>query len=323
MEETQPNSSLHELTIVMLCFNEEKAPPRVLPEIIKFCETNHWKLIIVNDGSRDQTAAILANHTHHPLVRIIHHKVNRGYGAALTTGISQCTTPHLITIDADGQHRLEDIPAMLEAHKQQNADLTIGRRIYPEGEDSTRRAGKLIIRTIAKFLFPHMHIRDLNSGIKLYNTPIAKAFSPFCPESMAFSDVMSLMHFNLGLKVIEHPVKINKRLAGKSTIGLNTAIDTLIEILNLLILFKPLRLFLPLSTFFVLLGGAWGLRFLLLGRGLSTIALLLLSAGIILLATGLLAEQNAILIKANLRERLGTISPLPDENDDQEKSAKS
>ncbi|KPL82313.1 hypothetical protein SE15_08915 [Thermanaerothrix daxensis] len=150
MEETQPNSSLHELTIVMPCFNEEKALPRVLPEIIKFCETNNWKLIIVNDGSRDQTAAILANYAHHPLVRIIHHKVNRGYGAALTTGISQCTTPYLITIDADGQHCLEDIPAMLEVHRQQNADLTIGRRIYPEGEDSTRRAGKLIIRTMSK-----------------------------------------------------------------------------------------------------------------------------------------------------------------------------
>jgi len=207
---------LPELTIVIPCYNEEDALPRVLPEIIRFCETNGWRLIIVNDGSRDNTAAILANYDFHQFICVIHHKVNRGYGAALSTGIRQCTTPYLITIDSDGQHRLEDIPKMLKYHKQENADLTIGRRVYAQRELSARLFGKLIIRTIAKFMFPKMHIKDLNSGMKLYNTQIAKVFAPFCPESMAFSDVMSLMHLNHGLRVIKYLIDVKKRFEGKS-----------------------------------------------------------------------------------------------------------
>lgn len=297
-----------ELTLVVPCYNEKESLPIVLPHFIQACEQNNWALIVVNDGSTDGSGEILQQFTHYRKMKIIHHKVNRGYGGALTSGISQCKTPYLITIDADGQHNLEDIPAMLARHKEEGADLTVGKRIYLGGvENRWRRWGKGIIRFVAKLLFPNLDISDLNSGMKLYRTPIAKVIAPYCPESMAFSDVMTLMHMSLGMKVIEHPVRVSQRQRGKSTIGLNTAIETVIEILNLLVLFKPLRLFLPLALTFILLGSIWGVRFLVMGRGLSTAALLLISVGVVVLSTGLLSEQNAIIIKSDLRERLNQV----------------
>ncbi len=299
-------SQCHELTLVMPCYNEEEVLPITLPEVIEKCYQNNWLLIVVNDGSNDNTAQILHQYTNEAIVTILHHKVNRGYGAALTTGISQCKTPYLITIDADGQHNLEDINAMLLYHKQEDADLTIGKRLYVK-ENEWRHLGKKIIRIIANLLFSNLRISDLNSGIKLYRTDIARIIAPYCPESMAFSDVMTLVHLNLGMKVIEYPVKVFPRKGGKSTIGIHTALDTIIEILNLLILFKPLKLFLPISVFLILIGSAWGTRYFLMGRGLSTAALLLISAGIIVFSTGLLSEQNAISIKATLREKMGAM----------------
>lgn len=306
MGSSEPFDQCQELTLVMPCYNEEKALPFVLPAVIETCHQNNWALIIVNDGSIDNTAQILKNYANDPVVTVLHHKVNRGYGAALATGISQCKTLYLITIDADGQHNLEDIHAMLMRHKEENADLTIGKRLYHQ-ESKWRRVGKKIIRAVATLLFPGLCISDLNSGIKLYRTEIAKVISPFCPESMAFSDVITLMHVNLGMKVIEYPVKVNPRREGKSTIGIHTAIETVIEILNLLILFKPLKFFLSIALLLILGGLAWGTRYFLMGRGLSTTALLLISAGVILFSTGLLAEQNAILIKATLREKINAL----------------
>lgn len=294
-----------ELTLVVPCYNEKESLPLVLPHLIQTCEQHNWALIVVNDGSTDGSGEILQQYIHYQRMKIIHHKLNRGYGAALTSGISQCKTPYLITVDADGQHNLEDIPAMLARHKEEDADLTVGQRIYLGSEENRwRRWGKVIIRFVARLLFPNLNVMDLNSGMKLYRTSVAQIIAPYCPESMAFSDVMTLMHINLGMKVVEHPVKVVQRRKGKSTIGFNTAIETVIEILNLLVLFKPLRLFLPLAIAFILLGSAWGIRFLAMGRGLSTTALLLISVGVVILSTGLLSEQNAIIIKGSLREKL-------------------
>jgi hypothetical protein len=100
--------------------------------------------------------------------------------------------------------------------------------------------------------------------------------------------------------VVEHSITVKKRLAGKSTINIKTAIDTVLEIVTVVMLFKPLRFFAVLSSFLFLAGLFQGLRYLLMGTGLSVAALLLLMTSIIMFTTGLLAEQNAILTRAAL-----------------------
>ena len=75
------------LTLVVPAFNEAENIPKVLPEMLKFCDERQWQLILVNDGSSDATAAVLHGFEEHTNLLILKHKVNQGYGAALKTGI--------------------------------------------------------------------------------------------------------------------------------------------------------------------------------------------------------------------------------------------
>jgi glycosyltransferase involved in cell wall biosynthesis len=289
-----------ELTIIMPCYNEEASLPVVLPPLLQLCAEQGWKLIAINDGSADRTGQVLQGFTQHACLDIITHKVNRGYGAAIATGIYFCETSHAVTIDADGQHSLDDIARLLAFQQAEDADLVIGQRVETGLPDVFRLIGKKIILFIARALFPQLKIKDLNSGFKLYKADIAKVLAPYCPESMAFSDIMTLMFVNNGLKVVEHPITVKKRLAGKSTISVKTAIDTVLEIITVVMLFKPLRFFIVLACIFFIGGLIQGVRYLLMGTGLSVAALLLLLTSIIMVTTGLLAEQNAILTRAAL-----------------------
>ncbi len=289
------------LTIVVPAYNERASLEANLPVWLQACEDRGWWLVVVDDGSGDGTEQILAEHTRHPRLRAFRHRSNRGYGNALKTGLFQAQTPYAITMDADGQHRLEDVSRLLEAIQSQDADLVIGARVVNDTSGAYRRAGKGLIRLIARVLFP-VRIQDLNSGFKLYRTQIVQRLLPWCPGSMAFSDVMTLMHLNLDLHVIEIPVETRPRLGGRSTISTMTGVETVLEIINVLMWFKPLRIFLPVAALLLLLGFGWGLPFLLAGHGLSVFALLLVLTGLLTAMLGLLAEQLAALRRVDLSD---------------------
>jgi len=278
------------LSVVIPIYNEEEALPLFLPALIEYCHHKNWALVLVNDGSTDQTKTILAEYASKPGVHIHHHSINHGYGGALKTGIANVYTPYIVTIDADGQHNHEDIAALLEQASEQQADLVVGSRPPEFMASSFRSTGKWIIRSFARFLMP-LPIKDLNSGFKLYRTQLAQSYIELCPDSMAFSDIITLVFINQRHLVLEHPISIQKRIAGKSTINLYTAFDTLINILNIAMMFNPLRVFLPLSALFILLGIGWGLPFILMGRGLSVGSVLAIFTGLLFFVIGLIAQQ--------------------------------
>ncbi|MDD3236218.1 MAG: glycosyltransferase family 2 protein, partial [Candidatus Cloacimonetes bacterium] len=102
--------SKRSLSIIVPIYNEAEMLPTVLPALLEYCGLNGFKLILVNDGSKDGSLSIMNKMcTDINFVCIINHKLNRGYGAAIKSGIEICETEFAITIDADGQHFLEDI----------------------------------------------------------------------------------------------------------------------------------------------------------------------------------------------------------------------
>lgn len=278
------------LSVVVPIYNEEESLPLFLPGLVDYCQRKNWSLILVNDGSTDQTRSILGEYAPMPEVEVLHHGVNHGYGGALKTGIANANTPYTVTIDADGQHSHEDIEALFKRAIDEQADLIVGSRPPEFMASSFRSTGKWIIRSFARFLMP-LPIKDLNSGFKLYRTQLAQKYLELCPDSMAFSDIITLVFINQRHLVFEQPITIKQRLAGKSTINLYTAFDTFINILNIAMMFNPLRVFLPLSFLFVLLGIAWGLPFILMGRGLSVGAVLAIFTGLLFFVIGLIAQQ--------------------------------
>lgn len=282
------------LTVVIPIYNEEISLPEVLEELVPYCQTRNWRLILVDDGSVDATPQILDKYEDAPGVSIIHHKVNRGYGGALKTGIMKVETPSLVTLDADGQHLVSDVDKILKYALDEDADLVVGKRGKQGHSSLYRGVGKWLIRKFASLLMP-IHISDLNSGFKLYRTGLARKYIRLCPDSMAFSDVITLIFIKKRALVLEHPISIKQRSAGKSTITTYTAIQTLMEIINITMLFNPLRIFLPLAVVCIGFGFAWGIPIMLRDRGVSVGAMLAIVTGLLFFFIGLVAEQLSAL----------------------------
>jgi glycosyltransferase involved in cell wall biosynthesis len=290
------------LTIIIPAYNEENSLRSFLPDVIDFCRLNKFKLIIVNDGSKDNTKNILDGFSDSEgLLKIIHHKVNKGYGGAIKSGIINAETKYVITIDADGQHLLEDVKLLYDEIIEKDAEMIVGsRRGQKVARSLYRKVGKSIIRVIARWLV-RFKIYDINSGMKIYNTFLAKKYISICPDSMAYSDIIALAFISQKHLVLEKPIRIRPRTSGRSTISIKTALNTLIEVMNIVVLFNPMRIFLPISILSILSGLAWGTPIVLQGKGVSSGALLAIITGIIFFLLGLIAEQLSMIRKSSIR----------------------
>jgi glycosyltransferase involved in cell wall biosynthesis len=285
-------SANQDLTVVIPVYNEAQSLAHFLPELIKTCKAKKWQVVFVNDGSKDDSARVLAQFENVSFVRVMHHKVNRGYGGALKTGLSSAKTHYVVTMDGDGQHQISDLEAIHKFAIKNDADMVIGTRLEMEHVNLYRELGKWIIRTFTRILVP-MPVKDLNSGFKLYRTRLVHRYLHLCPDSMAFSDVITLLFLNQGLLVLEIPISVRKRIAGFSSISTHTAFQTIIEILGLAMLINPLRIFLPLSIFCVAVGLLWGIPIVIAGRGVSVGAMLAIVLGSLFFFLGLIASQLA------------------------------
>ena len=289
------------LTVVVPVYNEEEALPSFASCLIEFCRSRGWRIVFVNDGSCDNTGKILERLSDAQGVCVVHHKVNRGYGGALKTGISHVATPFLVTMDGDGQHSPHDAEKILKFAIENDADMVVGKRDENGASGVYRTFGKFLIRSFAKILMP-LPITDLNSGFKFYRTEFAKRYMTVCPDSMAFSDVITLVFVSEHNLVLEYPIHVSSRKTGQSTINTFTAFETVIQVLNIALMFNPLKLFLPISALCILTGFGWGIPFVLLGRGVSVAAMLAIVTGLLFFVVGLIASQLSAIRMERLRD---------------------
>ncbi len=290
------------LSIVVPCYNEAENIPVVFPPLLEFAKEHGWRVIAVNDGSRDDTYSLLLQLKEKaPHMTVLHHKLNRGYGAATKTGLRAVETEYAITIDADGQHRLEDVEKCFRRIVETDADLVVGERINNES-GGYRSLGKWVIRTFATMLLS-LPVRDLNSGMKCYRVSEAVSYLDLCPDTMAFSDVILLLMVNDRKLVSRTEIEVAPRLAGKSTIGTRTALITLTEILNLAILLRPMTTFFRIGLIFGMLGLAWGVFIYCKSRTITSAAVMMIMLGAISFILGLLGEQLAQIRKTMARQK--------------------
>lgn len=287
------------LTIVIPAYNEEVSLREFLPSVLQFCQDKGIKLIVVNDGSTDKTQAVLDGFASSATMLVIRNKKNTGYGGAIKKGIQAADTTYVLTLDADGQHYLEDAEKLFKEITAGDADMVIGNRKGNPGGSYYRGMGKLLIRGIARILMP-LDIYDINSGMKIYDTTLAQKYLSLCPDSMAFSDIIALVFINQRHLVLETPIRIRERKGGKSTINTLTAFETIKQILNIVVLFNPMRIFFPIAVLCILGSIAWGLPIILAGRGVSVGAMLGIVTGIFFFFFGLVAEQLSLIRKGRL-----------------------
>jgi glycosyltransferase involved in cell wall biosynthesis len=276
-----------QVTIVIPCYNEQENIPKVLPEVKQYCEANNFQCIVVNDGSSDNSLAELEKYKS-DTIKIISHSRNRGYGAAIKTGIRKAQSHYIVTIDADGQHTLSDINIMLTRMVAENADICIGNR-NKQGSTRMRNFAKSLIVGFSK-MFLKIKVDDLNSGMKMYKASVVKYLEKWAPNGMPFSDVIALLFHQFRFKIIEEPINIKPRELGKSTISYKTAIETVSEILYVIIHFMPFRFFGIIGLCMFTFGVVWGTPFMLKGLGITAGTALCILSGLIFMGFGILLD---------------------------------
>jgi glycosyltransferase involved in cell wall biosynthesis len=251
------NSSLVLASIVIPCFNEEGSIAKTVEEILaRLDKVGHKSLeiIVVNDGSSDGTAErlelLLSNHAGQPL-RVIHHRRNLGYGAALKSGIMRSHADYICITDADGTYPNDRIPDFLQ--RATDHDMVVGARI---GEDVTysklRSIPKLILVPWVSFLCGGA-VPDMNSGLRVFRRDVALRFLQLLPDGFSFTTTITICMMRNRYDVVFVPISYSPRI-GKSHI--KPIRDTLrfVQLIGRTgMYFAPVRLLAPLILLLVLL----------------------------------------------------------------------
>jgi hypothetical protein len=202
------------LSIVIPAYNEEDGIAGIVERVLAMrptLETSGMglELIVVDDGSRDRTAEIVTNY---PEVRLLRHRANHGYGAALKTGFAHAGGTWLGFLDADGTYPPEHFPALLAAAWRDTADLVIGSRMV--GSESqmpaSRRLGNLLFATLVSLIGNH-RISDSASGMRLIRRDLLARLYPL-PDGLNFTPVMSTRAVHERLNMVEVPIPYAERM---------------------------------------------------------------------------------------------------------------
>lgn len=282
----------NKVSIIIPVFNEEQAIKNVisvLSNYLKELDLIH-EIIVINDGSTDKTLDILTELKNQFDIKIITHPYNKGYGASLKTGARQAAYEWLLFYDGDGQHKIEYLNEFLKYTDQY--DMIVGLREGYQGP-FLRQPGKKILHWVANYLVGNK-IPDINCGFRLVKKDLYLKFIHILPNTFSASTTITLIFYKEGLNVKYLPITINKRV-GSSLVKPRDAAITFFLILRVIMLFNPLKVFMPISFIFFCLGGLIFLaQIIYLGDIFvsKSVSLLILSS-IFLFSFGLLADQIA------------------------------
>ena len=166
------------------------------------------ELIVVDDGSRDRTREIVRSL---PGVRLLCHKVNGGYGAALKTGFAAARGEWIGFLDADGTYPPEHFPALCRVALQEDADIVIGSRMAGAESEmpAVRRLGNLVFANLVS-LVSAQRITDSASGMRVFKKSVLDRVYPL-PDGLNLTPVMSTRALHEGLKMVETPIPYSER----------------------------------------------------------------------------------------------------------------
>lgn len=225
-------SIVKSLSVLIPAYNEEENIIRVIRQALNDVRriTRDFEIVIVNDGSSDNTgkiANLIAKENKH--VRIIHHKINQGLGKALQTGVKACEKDFIIYIEGDGQSLLKDQGKLLE--KINESEIVLGYRHSRKDYTLFRKALSYGYLLLLRILF-NLKLKDVNWSAafqrKVFNSIEVKSPTPFF---LAETVIKSL---RLGFRVGEAPTLYHSRIAGHTSLGnIRTAYTMFIEMMKL------------------------------------------------------------------------------------------
>ena len=276
-------------TIVIPAFNEEDVIHELLERIVEEGVDKSYEVLFIDDGSTDQTAEIIGRYP----VKLLKHHVNKGYGAALKTGIRNAGGTFVIMMDSDGQHDpqyIGKIESMLQEH-----DMVIGERSAASHQVRRRKAGKKLIKRVGQYLV-EQELPDYNSGFRGFRKEVIAGMLHLMPNGFSFSTTSTLAFLKEGYNVGTLDIEVSERKGRKSNVKMvKDGSKTLLLLFRIIMLFNPLKVFFPASIITFVVGVGFGITGFVLYDRFSNGAVVLTMMGMFLFFIGLIADQISIL----------------------------
>jgi glycosyltransferase involved in cell wall biosynthesis len=286
------------VSILIPAFDEEPAIAAVVSDVRQALANGgiEAEVVVIDDGSRDGTAA----QAEAAGARVIRHPTNLGYGAALRTGICATTADIIATTDADGTYPSEALPSLIEAARR--FDLVIGART---GVEYRGKRLKGPARNLYLWLVRYVtgvRVPDANSGLRAFRRePVLRHLDTYC-LGFSFSTTMTLVMLLNGYFVGFVPIDYRPRIGRSKVKIFRDSLRTTQIITSAVLLYNPIKVFLPLAGLPVLLAGALAVV-ALLRRDVALVGttILCVLCALLLFGLGLLAD----LVSQTQRRRLG------------------
>ncbi len=276
------------LTVVIPAFNEERGVGPVVRGLWDVFERHQIQaeIIVVDDGSSDGTAHAAAAAG----ARVLNHRSNRGYGAALKTGITAASNDIIAITDADGTYPSEMIPQLLEGLEQ--ADMVVGARTGRNVHIPwVRRPAKWALKKLANYV-TNAQIPDLNSGLRVFRRDIAMQYFSILPDLFSFTTTITLAMHCDKYAVSYIPIDYHQR-TGRSKIVPWDAGSFAVLILRTAMLFRPLRVFLPIVALCLTYGTVKMTIDMMRDPNISASAMLAFMSALLILLIGMLGDAVA------------------------------
>lgn len=280
------------LSIIIPAKNEQGAIGNVVATARK--EYPDAEIIVVNDGSTDDTASIAEKAG----ATVITHPISLGNGASIKTGARAANSEILAMMDGDGQHDPRDLGKLL-AKLDEGYDMAIGARDSGSHANVGRLFANGLYNGVATFL-SGSRIPDLTSGFRAVRAEKFREYLYLLPNGFSYPTTITMAFLRSGYPVCFEPVVAEKR-TGKSHIRpIRDGVRFFAIIFKIATLYAPLKIFLPLSALFFTTGLGWYAYTYLTSARLTNMSMLLFSASVIIFLIGLISEQiTALTFKKN------------------------
>jgi len=271
------------ISIVLPAKNEAAALQTLLPRLR--AAQPGAEIIVVDDGSSDATPRVCAEAG----IRFVTQPYSMGNGAAIKRGAREASGDILVFMDGDGQHDPADI-ARLVTKLEGGYDMVVGARNW----SGQAGVGRGVANTLYNWLASRMTgfaVLDLTSGFRAARADKFREFLHLLPNGFSYPTTITMAFFRSAYAVAYEPVDVAQRV-GKSHIRpLRDGLRFLLIIFKIATLYSPLKLFVPASATFFLLGlGNYVYTFVKTGR-LTNMSTLMWSAAVIVFLIGLISEQ--------------------------------
>jgi glycosyltransferase involved in cell wall biosynthesis len=267
-------------SFIIPAYNEEGAIGKVLEEILALKLDVASDVIVIDDCSKDATAAAVAKYP----VTLLRNVQNFGYGYSLKRGISAAQNDNIVILDADGSYPVAALPLLI-AEYEKGFDMVVGTRHgkYYHGS-FTKRVGRYFFRLLSEFATGRK-IPDINSGCRVFRKALAIRFFHTLSSGFSFTTTITLAFMLNSYSVKYIPIEYHKREGVSKVRYVRDIVRSTQIIIESIVFYNPIKIFI-LCAIGVVLSGILGILVAIFYPIIGLLVFLTLALVILLMSIG-------------------------------------